>query len=150
MKILKLLGWILLIGLAGIQFFPARTNQGINGTANDFIIRYKVPDNVDRLLTSACYNCHSNHTEYPWYSRIQPVGWFIGNHIQEGKEELNLGEFGSYSVRRQKNKLESMADQIERNEMPLPSYRLMHSEARLSEQEKQALASWLRKLKENL
>jgi hypothetical protein len=150
MKARKLLGGILIIVLAGIQFFPAKTNQGENGTADDLIIMYKAPADISHILTSACYNCHSNHTDYPWYSRIQPVGWFIGHDIKEGRDNLNLGKFGTYTTERQKLKLESMAEHIEKNEMPLPSYRLMHPEARLSEQEKQALTSWLRSLEENL
>jgi hypothetical protein len=150
MKTLKLLGGIFVIVLVGIQFFPAKTNLGENGTANDLIVMYKAPAEIGNLLTAACYNCHSNHTDYPWYSRVQPVGWLIGHDIKEGRDDLNLGEFGTYTAERQKVRLESMIEHIEKNEMPLPSYRLMHPEARLSEKEKQELISWLGEVEESL
>ncbi len=146
MKLLKLTGLIVLIVLIAIQFFPAKVNQGITGSPDDFITGNQVPPNIAHMLKSACYNCHSNQTEYPWYSKIQPVGWFIGGHIKEGKEELNLSEFGSYPVERQKHKIQSMIRHIEKGEMPLPSYKLMHPEARLSEKDKTDLISFLKQL----
>jgi hypothetical protein len=150
MKALKFIAGIMVILLIAIQFFPAKKNLGDNGTANDLIVMYKTPADISHLLTSACYDCHSNHTQYPWYNRIQPVGWFLGNDIQEAKKHINLGEFSTYPKDRQKGTLEFMISDIEENDMPLPSYRLMHPEARLSEQEKQDLIAWLSSVKESL
>ena len=110
---------------------------------------YEAPEDISQLLTSACYDCHSNYTDYPWYNRIQPVGWFLQNDIQEGKKHLNMGDFGSYSSGRQQGELESMIELIENDEMPLPVYKIMHPDARLSEQEKQELTSWLGTVGEN-
>ncbi len=101
-----------------------------------------VADSVKVILRNACYDCHSNNTDYPWYSNIQPIGWYLANHITKAKEDLNFSEFGGYSTRRQKSKLDAIGDEISNNGMPLPSYRLLHKNARLSENEKTLLINW--------
>ena len=150
MKLLKRIGIVMLVVLVGIQFIPFRTNQDKAVPLSDFIVTNKVPENIGHILRTSCYNCHSNNTEYPWYSRVQPVGWFLQNHINKGKAELNFSEFGSYSVRKQKSKLSSMANQIEKNEMPLTSYTFIHREARLSLDNKKMLINYLNTLQDRL
>ncbi len=150
MKLLKGSGLAILVVLVGIQFIPTRSNQSKEMASSDFIKINKVPEDIGRLLHTSCYNCHSNNTNYPWYSRIQPVGWYLENHIKKGKSELNFSEFGSYSVRRQKSKLESMANQIKKNKMPLSSYTFIHRDARLSPESKKALLDYLDALRDSL
>ena len=139
MKILKLVGLAVLIALVGIQFIPTRRNINPEVPSTDFLLNYKVPEEVERLLRISCYNCHSNNTSYPWYSKIQPVGWFLESHINKGKAELNFSEFASHSVRKQKSKLKSMVNQIEKDEMPLSSYTFIHRDARLSQVSKKTI-----------
>jgi hypothetical protein len=146
-KLLKIIGLVLLVGLVGLQFFPARSNQNTIVPSTDFVKTYKVPEQVAQMLYTSCYNCHSNNTDYPWYSRVQPVGWFLENHISKGKEELNFSEFGSYSGRRQQSKLTSMISQVEDDKMPLASYTFIHSDARLSAVNKKNLVDYLKTLK---
>lgn len=105
---------------------------------------------MGRILHTSCYNCHSNNTDYPWYSRVQPVGLLLENHINKGKAELNFSDFGSYTVRKQKSKLSSMANQVEKDEMPLSSYTFIHREARLSQERKKALLGYLNALQDSL
>ncbi|MDP3441575.1 MAG: heme-binding domain-containing protein, partial [Ignavibacteria bacterium] len=136
MKLLKLIGVVILVVLVGLQFIPTRSNQSAEVPSTDFVLTYKVSGEMGRILHTSCYNCHSNNTDYPCYSKVQPIGWFLGNHINKGKAELNFSEFGSYSVRKQKSKLTSMANQIKKNEMPLSSYTLIHRDARLSKESK--------------
>jgi hypothetical protein len=150
MKLLKGTGLAFLVVLVGIQFISTRSNQSKEMPSSDFIKTNKVPENIGRLLHTSCYNCHSNNTNYPWYSRIQPVGWYLQKHINKGKSELNFSEFGSYSVRRQKSKLQSMTDEIEKDEMPLPSYTLLHRDARLSKESKKAILEYLNALQDSL
>jgi len=150
MKPLKLIGLTMLVVLVGIQLIPTRTNQNLEASSTNFLKTYKVPEDVGRTLHTSCYNCHSNNTDYPWYSKVQPVGWFLQNHINKGKAELNLSEFGSYSVRKQKSKLKSMANQIEKDEMPLSSYTFIHHEARLSVESKKAIVDYLNTLRDSL
>jgi hypothetical protein len=76
---------------------------------------------------------------------VQPVGWILNNHIDDGKKELNFSEFGSYATRRQQSKLKSIADQIKDNEMPQYLYTIMHKKARLSKEEKSIIINWTQK-----
>lgn len=151
MKLLKLLVLAILVILVGIQFIPTSSNQSTEvPSSSDFIKTYKVPEEVGHMLHISCYNCHSNNTNYPWYSKVQPVGWFLENHINNGKAELNFSEFGDYSVRKQKSKLSSMVSQIEKDEMPLSSYTFIHRDARLSKEGKKSLVDYLNALKDSL
>ncbi len=148
MKLLKIIGLVLLVVLVGLQFFPARTNNSSTVPSTDFIKTYKAPKQIAQTLNASCYDCHSNNTKYPWYSKVQPVGWLLEDHINDGKEVLNLSEFGSYSGRKQQSKLISMISQIEDDKMPLPSYIFIHREARLSKENKKTLLDYLRTLQE--
>lgn len=150
MKSLKRIGIVILAVLLGLQFFPTRTNQSTEVPTTDFIVSYRTPENIGNILHTSCYNCHSNNTNYPWYSHVQPVGWFLESHINKGKKELNFSEFGSYSVRRQKSKLKSMVNQVEKGEMPLSSYTLIHRDARLSQDQKKALVNYIDSILDSL
>lgn len=150
MKLVKRISLAVLVVLVGIQFIPTRSNQSTEVPSTDFIKTFNVPEDVGNILSTSCYNCHSNNTIYPWYSRVQPVGLLLEYHITKGKSELNFSEFGSYSVRKQKSKLTSMANQIEKNEMPLSSYTLIHRDARLSQESKKELVRYLSALQDRL
>ena len=134
---------LLIFGL--IQFIPKPVkNTSSTITNNEIEQLYPIPDSVLAILKMACYDCHSNNTNYPWYSNIQPVACYLNKHITEGKAELNFDEFGSYSKRRQQSKLKSMVSQVKDGDMPLTSYKLLHSRARLSKQEKELIINWAR------
>lgn len=142
---MKLTGKILLsagIVLVAIQFIQPARNKSELTSETDISKAMNVPDNVQGIIKKACYDCHSNNTEYPWYSYIQPAGWFLAGHIKKAREELNFSEFGGYTARRQSGKLDQIANEIRDNGMPLPSYRLMHKNARLSQEEKTLLTDW--------
>ena len=112
----------------------------------DITKAYTVPTNIQAILKNSCYDCHSNSTRYPWYTYIQPLGWWMASHIREGKSELNFDEFGDYSPRRQKSKIKAIAESIKDETMPLPSYTLVHRSAKLSENDKKLLIQWLEKI----
>ena len=136
---------IILILLIGIQFIrPARNYSGAT-SENSLGRLYEIPDTVSWVLQKACVDCHSNTTRYPWYSNIQPLGWILANHIRKGKTDMNFDEFGTYSGRKQKNKLKAVVNVIRDNKMPLRSYAWMHKDARLNEKEKQLLINWFTK-----
>lgn len=142
-KILKITGWLIVSGFLVIQFIrPTRNSGNIHGK-NHIKHVVNVPQNVESILVKTCYDCHSNNTNYPWYTNIQPVGWWMQNHVDEGKEELNFSEFKTYKLKRQRHKLHECEEMIEENEMPLDSYLWIHSEAKLTEKEKQILINWV-------
>ena len=147
---LKKIVLLLLVVFIAIQFIqPARNTNG-QVLPTDISKVVSVPENVQSLLQTACYDCHSNQTNYPWYTYVQPVGWILQNHITNGKKELNFNDFGSYSKRRQQSKLKAIAGQVRDDEMPLSSYRLMHEKARLNKDEKAALINWANNTKDSL
>ncbi|BAP31741.1 uncharacterized protein CHSO_2704 [Chryseobacterium sp. StRB126] len=104
---------------------------------------YRIPGNVQSILRASCYDCHSNGTNYPVYAYIQPLSFFLENHIKEGKKELNFSEWGLYSKRKQTHKLESIENQIKQRKMPLSSYLYLHHDAKLSDEEIKEVVDWI-------
>ena len=133
----------ILVILVAIQFFHPAKNLSDDRT-NDITTKYHVPDNVSALLKPACYNCHSNKTEYPWYSRIQPIDWWLSGHVREGKQRLNFSDFTSRRIAVQNHKFEEIAELVEEKEMPLPSYTWLgfHPEAKLTDAQRQIIIDW--------
>jgi hypothetical protein len=143
MKRVKIVLIVLLVILIVIQFFHPKKNISTAKSPTDISALYPVPADVARVLNKACNDCHSNNTRYPWYSNLQPVAWWLDNHIQEGKRELNFNEFASYPLRKQYHKLEEVSEQLEEGHMPLSSYTFIHTDAKLTDTEKAALTSWV-------
>ena len=134
-----------------IQFYqPARNLDYGQVLPSHFTKIYAVPSDVKTILRTSCYDCHSNSTEYPWYSYIQPVRLFLDNHINEGKENLNFSEFGNYSERKQGNKLEEIVKQIKAEEMPLASYTMIHKNAILTQENKKVLINWIEQTRDSI
>jgi hypothetical protein len=137
-KLIIIIGSLFLI----LQLFPISKNQSKEFSKDISTIEKITPD-VKNILQSSCYDCHSNNSNYPIYASIQPIAWWLQHHIDEGKEELNFSEFAGYSPRRRFHKLEEIKEQIVENEMPLYSYTIVHTQAKLSEQQKSILINWV-------
>jgi hypothetical protein len=153
MKRKKLAGRIALAVLMvfmGIQFIRPPKNEGVADASSDITHFVTVPDTVRKILKRSCYDCHSNHTNYPWYARISPASLWLARHIKEGKAELNFTDFAQYSRRRMNTKLSSIAEQVEEREMPLKSYLWMHGAARLSGEEIRLISRWTETAREEL
>ncbi len=150
MKIVKIIAWVALIAFVIIQFFLTDKNESYTIPETDFMMVNKVPSKIENQLKVSCYDCHSNNTVYPWYSKVQPAAWFLEDHIKEGKEELNFNDWSDYSDRRKKSKLRSIIKQIESGEMPMESYTLIHRDALLSENNKNAVIEFMTKLNDGL
>lgn len=140
----------IIVILAGIQFIPVNRNISSSTPSTDFIVLLNPPNRIADKIAASCYNCHSNNTNYPWYSYVQPVAWILQDHIDEGKEELNFSEYGNYSGRMKRMKLDLIINEIKDGEMPLSAYTLFHKEARLSGKEKKDLIDYFSSLKKQL
>ncbi|MEO6251844.1 MAG: heme-binding domain-containing protein [Ferruginibacter sp.] len=149
-KILKRTFQILLLAFIVIQFIRPEKNKAAGISKNDISTTYPVPANVQSILKTSCYDCHSNNTVYPWYAKIQPVTWWLNNHIQDGKKDLNFSEFASYNIRRQYKKLEEINELVKENEMPLDSYLWIHKYAKLDDQQKLTLANWVTAVRDTI
>jgi hypothetical protein len=141
-SIKKILTGFLFVFIAFQFIQPARNKSG-QVLPTDIEKIFVVPTGVQSILQSACYDCHSNKTNYPWYSFVQPIGWMMAYHINNGKAALNFSSFGGNSPRKQISKLKEIVNQLNDDEMPLVSYKLLHSNARLSSQDKKLLTAWL-------
>ncbi len=150
MKSIKKILLALLVILIIIQFVQPVRNKGGLAMPNDISKVIDMPNNVQGILKKACYDCHSNNTNYPWYTNIQPLHWFMNYHIQSGKEELNFNEFSSYTPRRQQNKLRAIENSLRDGTMPLSSYTLIHRNAILNEAEKTLIIKWVQDSKDSL
>lgn len=150
MRLTKKIGLIFLLVLIACQFIQPARNKSGQVLTTDISKVIPVSAEVDALLKTACFDCHSNNTNYPWYAYVQPLGWILNNHIKKGKTELNFSEFGSYTIRRQQSKLKSITDQLNDNVMPLASYTWIHKKARLSTDEKMLIINWATKARETI
>ena len=133
-----------------IQFVQPQHNKSDKVLPTDITKTINVPDKVLDVFKNSCYDCHSNNTRYPWYVYVQPMGWILANHIKDGKANLNFSEFGSYSKRKQANKLKSIAESIKDGSMPILSYTIMHTDAKLSEENKKLITDWTSKTKDSM
>ncbi len=141
-KILKIALVALFVAFVGIQFFGIdKANPPIVETET-LEAAIAVPADISQILGRACNDCHSNRSVYPWYSNIQPSGWFLKDHIDEGRKELNFSVFNTYSPQKKAKKLEEICEQVDSKEMPLPSYLWIHRESVLSESDAKALCDW--------
>ena len=144
----------ILIGLLGvfiiIQFIKPDKNQSDVVTPNDIFANFQSENSTKQLIQTACYDCHSNNTVYPWYAEIQPLAWWLADHVKEGKSELNFSEFATYKPKKADHKLEEVIEMIQEGEMPLKSYTLIHDNAKLSDGQKKAIITWAEGLRSQI
>ena len=133
-----------------IQFFPINKSNPITNEGMDFLKIKNTPEPIAKLIRNSCYDCHSNETKYPFYSNIQPVAWLLKNHIDEGRKELNFSTFATYEPKRQAQKLEEAAEYVEQKKMPLESYTLGHSDAKLSDEQRRQLVNYFRMVQKQI
>ncbi|OIR12004.1 hypothetical protein GALL_62550 [mine drainage metagenome] len=150
MKILKKILVALLVVLIVIQFIHPKKNQSTEILATDISKTYAVPKDVETILAKACNDCHSNNTIYPWYNNIQPVAWWLQDHVNEGKEHLNFSDFTSMKVARQYKRLDDCIKEVKEGGMPLDSYTWIHKNAILTDVEKQTLYNWCNAVRDSI
>lgn len=149
-KILKWTAIVLLIAFIVIQFIRPEKNR--SNAASPYAIqnKYPVPQDVAKILEVACNDCHSNNTRYPWYAEIQPVGWWLKGHIDDGKRDLNFDEYLSYPPRRQYKRMEDLVSLVKKDAMPLNSYLWIHKDAKLDDKQKEALFTWANAVRDSM
>lgn len=128
-------GAFLLVAAVGIQFVPVdRANPPVENVIS-------APADVDSVLRRACWDCHSNRTEWPWYSRVAPVSWYVADDVHQGREHMNFTAWPT-DPEEARDLIGEVGDQVESGAMPPTSYRIMHPEARLTEETRQLLVDW--------
>ncbi|AZI22684.1 cytochrome C [Chryseobacterium taklimakanense] len=135
---------VIIVVFAVLQFFRPAKNVEPTGFKNILPPDLNASADVQNILEKSCFDCHSNHTNYPWYSEIQPVGWFLNKHISEGKEAFNFSEFKDFGPIRRRSKFESVLKQIQQDKMPLPAYIKLHPESKMNNQQKKIISQWIK------
>lgn len=142
-KVIKVILVIIVMAFIAIQFVRPMKNSGNEIVAKQITAKYEVPQEVQQILKVSCYDCHSNTTHYPWYSNIQPVAWWLEDHIVEGKDELNFSTFMEYPVWRQYKKFKEIGKEVKDGEMPMASYTLIHRDAVMTADQKLLIQNWV-------
>ncbi len=141
-RISKRVVMALIIVFIGMQFVrPARTNPPVDESQTIFV-RTQMTPQVSAILDRSCIDCHSNKTVWPWYTNVAPVSWWLSNHVNSGRQSLNLSQWDRLDSDRQDRKLRQICDEVEDGTMPLGLYLPMHPKARLSDDDKKALCDW--------
>lgn len=142
MKIIKKILLLLLVAFVIAQFFGPEKNDGDLATVTPFLNETNPPDNVKQILKESCFDCHSNHSRYPWYNNITPVNYWLADHIKHGKDHFNMSEWTENSIKRKDHKFEELIEMVEKKDMPLPSYTWTHTEAKLSDEQIASIIAW--------
>lgn len=151
MKTWKKIALFIIVILIVIQFFHPAKNQSTDVLPTDIATMYgAIPADVNTILKKACNDCHSNYTEYPWYNNIQPVAWWLNNHVKDGKRHLNFSDFGSMRVARQYKRMNDCIEEVKEGGMPLDSYLWIHTNAKLTDEEKQKLYNWCNAVRDTI
>jgi hypothetical protein len=104
-KWLKLALIVIVVFLVVAQFFrPSFVNPPIDPTKT-LVATAPVPANVESIFERSCYDCHSNKTVYPWYSKVAPVSWLLARDINGGRHQVNFSEWATYSQTKKLRKL---------------------------------------------
>jgi hypothetical protein len=138
----KLFLGLALLSLA-LQFVRPAKNLSPAPGPQDITTKVAVPAEVQRVFTKACYDCHSDHTRYPWYAEVQPAGWWLASHIKDGKQHLNFSEFGAYNAMTADRRLKQIAREVDDRSMPLNSYTWIHRDAILTAAEIKLIDDWV-------
>lgn len=142
MKAVRIIVLIMIVVIIIIQFIPSGLpeNKPDNGRSLDSSKLLTEP--IQQQLKKSCYDCHSNNVNFPWYAKLAPSSWLLSKHIREGKDHLNFSEWADYSKRKQISLLAKINEEVESGDMPLRSYIIIHRDAKLTREQKNALLKW--------
>ncbi len=144
-NVLKKIGILVILVFVIMQFFrPDKNELGYESVAY-FENETKPSAEIKEILKNNCYDCHSNHTLYPWYAEIAPISYWLSDHINEGKEHFNVSDWKQYSNKKKDHKLDELVEEVEEGEMPLSSYTWIHGN--LEKKDKKILIAWVRELR---
>jgi hypothetical protein len=132
----------LFILLVLIQFIGVKPDLRQTNNINAIFTLNNTPDEIGLLLKQSCFDCHSNETNFPWYSKIAPISWLINAHIEEGRSHINFSNWEQYTTEKQHALINKCKEEVKENKMPLKSYTLIHRNSKLTSEETIELISW--------
>jgi hypothetical protein len=128
---------------------PSRTNPPVD-PQKEITAHMQVDPAVMATLSRACNDCHSNRTEWPWYSNVAPVSWLVAHDVNDGREELNLSEWGASKEKEPGKLLGKICSEMTEGKMPMATYTLIHPQAKLTREEVQNVCRWTNSIASNV
>jgi len=143
-KALKWIAIVLAICFAAAQFVTERRTNPPSDPAQSIDKIVNVPQDVQAILTRACADCHSNQTEWPWYSHVAPTSWFVVGHVNNGRRHINFSTWvrPGHEPVDSIDRLKAMCREVQSGGMPLTSYKLIHWSSWLSADDVKRLCDW--------
>ena len=143
-KIIKIVLAVLVIGLIAIQFFnrPDKTTTTEITPAHITKVM-NVPSNVESILKRSCYDCHSDHTVWPWYTSVAPVSWLVADDVVKGRKKMNFSQWSKIPDSKKEARLNEICEEIKSDEMAMPKYLYIHGDAKLTQADKDILCKWV-------
>ena len=141
-----------LLGLLVVFILMQMIRPNKNDSRNDInhiSTVINVPGQVQEILKTSCNDCHSNFTNYPWYSEIAPISWYLASHVNDGKKHMNLSDWTIYNKNQQDHILKDFEEVVETHEMPLKSYLILHKEAEMTAEQYEILMNWVKSININ-
>ena len=143
-KVIKIILIVIIIAFVVIQFFrPERTTTEVYEESHITKIM-NVPDDVHRILKRSCFDCHSDHTAWPWYTNVAPASWLVAKDVRNGRTKMNFSQWGKIPDAKREARLEAICEEITEGEMPLKEYLYLHGDAKLTPQDKDVLCNWVK------
>jgi hypothetical protein len=148
-RVLKWFTIVLAVLFIAAQFYRPSLSSPPADESKSMRTNTRMTPEVAGILDRSCKDCHSSKTEWPWYSHVSPVSWYLKNHIDEGRQALSFSEWGTYAQRKREVKLHEICEQVETGQMPLSSYLLLHPAAKLSDDDRRVLCEWTKQEEEH-
>lgn len=148
---MKRIIWVIVIVLiVAIQLVPNERPTVGENNPEDLLSNVVLSDSLKEILKTSCYDCHSNETNYPWYSYVAPVSWLVARDVREGREGLNFSMWNSKNKIQKAKILSDIVDEVSTKEMPMAIYTVMHTEAHLSQSDRELIIAWVNEYGESL
>ncbi len=146
---LRIILLVLLAVFVIIQIIPV--NRPANEPTNyNFFTANNVPEDMEIMIRNACFDCHSHEVNYPWYAYVAPVSWKVASDVKEGRQNLDFSNWNKLDKRKKLNALDEIGDEVGHGEMPLKIYTVIHSDARLTEADRDRIVLWTDELAEKV
>ena len=133
--------WLKRIGLGIVALFVliqavpyGRSHTNPPATAS---VAWDTPK-TEQLFMTACADCHSNLTKWPWYTNVAPVSWLVQHDVDEVRGTMNISD-ANRGI-----EIEEVQEVLQEGEMPPRQYTIKHSDAKLSDADKAALIAGMR------
>ena len=139
------MAFLLFLSFVAIQFYRPSKNQSPGDHTSRFLLETNPPGSLKVILKQACYDCHSNNTDYPWYNNVAPISFWLAYHVKDGKKHLNFSDWQDYTAEKKAYMLEDVIEMVLEGKMPLKKYTWLHEEARLTEKQRNEVGEWAKR-----